>query len=821
MRKAFQKHLVRPNKCCALIYLAVPTPSRWATCLGAAIGRNVGFRGAKAVKVRQNSVLILPTADKKDKNVSRSSVSGPEPGSEPLSLLDGSKELVVDETWKKHLQTFEQCQNESDFSRRGPHLVDKPAYGKDFDLWLELIRFRRRHHGIRGLEPIFTEMIKRGLKIPFHGPTANELWECFLLVGWEFCKVWELCIPYALEMKTITGSSWPGLYYHVLCYALKYERNTAARWHERLRVEFPPSSDQMRELFKQVIGKESTLGTFKRMYIDLPIRDLYSTVVPSLCDAEKYAHAVKWHNLMMRMGDKPSNAKIAEPLLHHLALYGEKNRLVEMTKGMADAGVSFAQPTDQSKPEKSTRELLNRKIGENYGIAPKQFSDDFCARVFATTAFSIDMAINGLRMVGVDSIGPQSLREIASRESSSPALVNRRIDQLTEAGIALDNSTFSVLVRNLAIKGESQLLEDVVNCDMHPETFEDRELQESLLVTYNQNGDRRQADRTLAILTAKCSPEKIATVHWNLLLRSALERRDRAHIYRILEVMQEKRVPVSAKSSFFVRAQLLSPRTVSKPPEHTDDLPSVIAIFQRILRTGGTVPILEWREILRRLGMKGQLVEFEKIALWLADWYSSPSFRASHSSFFTHHHAHIPKDLSPRNPKHPLRIIFPVMAQQAIVAWGFQHPGDLMNRQTRLRNKGLSWRWGIELLRKLKQRKVPVLRSTLSHACKLRLIVLFREGESNRHINRRARMRNLDQIEYLAEEIEAVWGGNVFQLDPLLPRGDPRRLVGLKRTIMGQSINFEAQKIFIPTDDDTGLELWDDGEESHEWRGDG
>lgn len=771
MRKGLQQLLVRPNKCRAFVDLAAPAPSLWAPCLRAATGLNVGFRGAKAVKVRQKSALILPTAEKKDKNVFESSVSGPLLGPEPLSSLDASKEPAVDETWKKYLQTFEQYQKESDFLGSGPYLVDQPVYAKDFDLWLELIRFRRRHHGVKGLEPILTEMIKRGLKIPFHGSTANEIWECFLLFGWEVRKVWELCIPYALEMKTITGSSWPGLYYHVLCHAFKYEPNTAARWHERLRAEFPPSSDQMKELFKRVIGKESSIGVFKRMYIDLPIRDMYSTVIPSLCDTEKYAHAVKWHNLMMRMGDKPSNAKIAEPLLHHLAIYGEKNRLVEMTKGMTDAGVSFAEPADRIKPEMVTRELLNRRLGENHGIAPKHFSDEFCARIFATTAFSIDMAINGLRMVGIDSIGPQSLREIAFRESSSPALVNRRIDQLKKEGIALDNSVFSVLVRNLATKGQSQLLEDVVNCDMHPEAFEDRELQESLLVTYNQNGDRRQADRTLAILTAKCSPDKTAIVHWNLLLRSALERRDRAHIYRILEVMQEKRLPVSAKSSYFVRTQLLSPRTVSKPPEHTDDLPSIIAIFQRILRTGGTVPTLEWREILRRLGMKGQLIEFEKIALWLADWYSSPSFRASQSSFFTHHHAHIPKDLSPRHRKHPLRIIFPVMAQQAIVAWGFQHPGDLMNLQTKLRNKGLNWRWGIELLRKLKQRKVPVLRSTLSHACKLRLIALFRQGESNRTINRRARMRNLYQIEYLAEEIEAAWGGDVFRLDPLLSRG--------------------------------------------------
>lgn len=33
---------------------------------------------------------------------------------------------------------------------------------------------------------------------------------------------------------------------------------------------------------------------------------------------------------------------------------------------------------------------------------------------------------------------------------------------------------------------------------------------------------------------------------------------------------------------------------------------------------------------------------------------------------------------------------------------------------------------------------------------------------------------------------------------------------------MGKSVNFKAQKIYVPVGGDTGLELWDDGEESHE-----
>lgn len=752
-------------------------------------------RGVRVFGGRKNSGLALVVSDGGHE---RSAIGL---GNSHRSSSSPNKQAEIRTSWKSRLVSFEQYEHESQLGdplSKGSRLVDNPVYGTDFDLWLELIWFRRRQRDIEGSKAIWKEIRSRDLRLPNNGAAADELWDQFLQFGWETHSIWENIIPYARRIRESTGQVWENLYVKILSHCLKAKPRTAYRWHERLYKEFPPSLEQVKQLFRQVVSNEPAFAAFKGMYIDLPTRDMYDTIIPQLCSLGKYAPAVKWHNLMIRLKDLPSSSRTAEPLLRHLAIYGDQNRLMEMSKGMVDAGVSFAsisQNTGCNTP--ITREMMNRQLGETHGIAPKVVSDEFCARLFATTLFSVDTVINGLRILGVDNIGPLSLRELVMREGISPEICQRRIDQLKSAGISLGRSTFSTLVNSLALRSERRLLEDLINCDMHPEACEDRELQESLLMSYHQSGDRRQVNRTLAILTAKCSPKSIAGVQWNVLLRSALKRQDKVNAYQILEAMQEHQVPVSARSSSYVKIHLLSERQVSRRPTNTNDLPGIIAIFQRILRTGGVVRPSEWREILRRLGMAGQLIEFEKISLWLADWYSNPTAQASQQSRHITRGRTIPRYLSSNHPRNPLRILFPAVAQQAIIAWGFQHPGDIENRVTKLRNKGLSWRWGLELLRKLKQRKVVVLRYTVARACHLRLRALFGVGISNRKINRPALALNSYHMEYFVEEMEKVWGETIFRDEHSLLRADPRRMGRLRVMAMGKPLPYVTENVFL------------------------
>lgn len=695
--------------------------------------------------------------------------------------------------WKDQLQTFEQYQYQSGLDQApsdGPRLLDQPAYETNFELWLELIVFRRRQNGIESIRPLYRQIVYRNLPIPTVGETADGLWNNFLDLGLEDPKTLNDVVSYAQRLQASTGDSWPQLYSKVLKHALRHHPQSAIVWHLGLRKHFKPSATNIKDIFKTSLSSDASLRTFKRIYLDFQVRDLYSTIIPELFRAGKYHRAIQWHNLMMKENDLPPSFHITMPLFRHLARYGKTDQLLSISKHMTEAGVpalpSTEQPLESTKP--LSRESLNRRLGDTFNIAPKIFTDKFCGRLVATEAIPVEALMKGFPILGVDVIGPLSLREFAlrvlkSHKQSFSKSISQLLDALRDAGVSLDDSVFCLVVRNLAIQGDDLLLEEVITCDMHPDAFEDQDLQESLLAMYHTQGDDRKASRSLAILVARCEGKNLQGIRLNLLLRSAIKQQGINNVHRLLDMMQEKLVPVSAKSSHALRKGLLSPREVSKRPSSMAELPSLIAIYQQILRNDGHVDILEWREILRRLGMAGSLHELEKIALWLAEWYSNPSFRASELTMFDRKGKgeQIPKDLHtlhPWNPAHPLRILFPATAQQAIVAWGFLHTGDFGLPPIGVSTKGLTWRWGITLLRELKQRNVFITRGTVSRACRLRLIALCEVGDPSRKAlfnTRRRPSRTLpaDEIGEMILEIEKIWGSPIFD-------GSSRGLLGLK-----------------------------------------
>ena len=693
-------------------------------------------------------------------------------------------------SWKERLVTFQQYQYESDLGTSAPsysnlRLVDTLKYGRDFGLWLELVRFRQRHYGLEGLRVIWKEISIRELQLPCHGTTADELWSSFVRLGFEDPKVLKEIETFAIRQKASTAISWPKLYITILTHHLKRQPHHAYQWHARLHEGFPPSLEQLKGLFWQTVTNDAALGVFRRIYVELRLGGMYDTIIPELCNREKYRLALKWHNLLLRKHDIPSHASISEPLLHYLAVYGRHEHLVATTKGMVEAGVSFARPTRstyQSSPSIS-REMMNRQLGETHGIAPKIISDEFCAQLFATKMFTVDIVINGLRVLGVEAIGPLSLKEIGSREKGNSQAICIILDRLDSAGISIGNSKFSTLVRRLALEDKRGLLNNVLTCDLHPDTYEDRNLQESLLASYHQTGDQLQIDRTLAILTINSPHWNLAAEHWNLLLRVYLARRDLGGIQRILETMREMHLIVNPRSSSYVRACMLSRRQVGRRPYRTNELPAVINIWREILQRGGVIPPVAWREVLKRLGMSGQLEKFEGLSLWLADWYSDPAVRASHLNLASPQRAgkafsmlDVPRRLSRRHPLHPIRKLFPTVMQQAMVTWGFQHrlSCDDTERLTRSDVTGRSpWTWGLQLLLKLRQRRVIVARSTVARICRQRLKVLFGPGLSNRKINRRTQQVNMHHLSQYLDQMHAIWGPNLFDeadrllIDPL------------------------------------------------------
>ena len=688
--------------------------------------------------------------------------------------------------WRSKLMTSKQYEYESSVhlpASEGPRLLDHNQYGLDFELWLELILYRRRAHGVRGPKPLWELIQGRNVELPTEGSTAARLWTAIVQMGLVNPSVLPSVVQYAVDLQHKTNRYWRHLYITVMRYLIVHDSSHVHRrifyyYHTKLYAGLSPTADQFLELFDLVYKRRrsSSINILKlqRIYADLPYRNLYSSVMTRLYKNENFEAAASWHNLMVTRKDVPSDLQTYRPIFRYMALYGNRKVLTIMVDKMIEAGVPLPSFINHPLPiSPSSQELIDKRLAEVHSIKPSPISDEFCARMFATAFFSVETVIYLLRMAGAKSIGSLSIREIAVRENCVPSAVMSRIKQLKHSGIKLEKSTYCTLVSRLAVEENARLLENVVRCDLHPEAFDDRDLQESLLGVYHANGDQLQVDRTLAILMATCPEEHLTSAHWNVQLRLRLRQRDIPAVSRILEAMYASGIVVEPRSSSYVRRCLLTRRAIGKRPHYVYDLPVIINIWQNVLKSGGIVPAPAWTEILRRLGMTGQLEQYERLALWLAGYYSSaagftlgllPRSQVI-TKEFTRRLINVPTRLGTRVSQHPLRVLFPSRVQQAIIAWGFQHA----------RIGGTNWRWGLYLLLKLKRLGVYVGRETVAHACRQRLGILFGSREPSKPINRRLRAGNTASLEQYLREIEKV-GGKSLLFGRAYPEDDEERI---------------------------------------------
>ncbi|MCJ1223522.1 hypothetical protein MMC12_000164 [Toensbergia leucococca] len=778
MQPALQRLLVNPSAL-SLLRNVIDSPRS----LG--FTRSLSYRSCRFERHQKGSrsaSSITLQAGSKDEDAS------PQLRSLPSLHKNGSQSIKNTRStgdWRDRLTTFEQHQYESDLENiptQGRRLVDHEEYSRDVELWLHLFCFRRRIFGNDGAAMIWREMQNRCFELPPTGEKVDELWELLLELGFSRRKVLQELWNSAKTHLQTKGTPWPKLYVNIVGHFLRIQPRMAYSWHKRLFQDFPPSLEQLEQMFEQPISDASDeLAAFNSVYMRPHICSVYKIIIPTMCRKGNCDAAIKWHFLLMQVNDLPTSSLIMKPLQDQLAVEHYDSRLMDIVQIMMDSWVPWPKSTQKSLKDNfvMSRETLNRMLGEAHGIAPKSISDKFCARLFATSMFSIDMVINGLRVLSVDRIGPLSLRELVRRENSSPESIRPRIDQLEKAGISLGSSVFSKVVRRQVLDNNSRMLEEVINCDQHPEAFEDWKLQQSLLTSYYRAGDEREISRTLAILAVQTSEDYPGIERWNLALRSALTRQDSTRISQTLQAMQESHVQITTKTALLAGRYLLPERRVGRRPTSMGGLPTIINIWQEALRTGSYVPPVAWREVLRRLGMSGHLEEFEKLALWLADWYSDPAGRASQMTKTLERQKLVcnsmyssqAEDFPTHDPRHPLRIIFTSNAQRAIIVWGFQYRTGARNVEDRKSTQyscpaGSSvrptWIWGSRLLVELRRRKVVVPPELVAAACKHAFNFLFGSGLSNRNINRRARAENRITVEEYVDEIERVWGIDLF-----------------------------------------------------------
>ena len=673
--------------------------------------------------------------------------------------------------WQSRLRSFEAISYESALDQpplHGRRLVDLPHVQSTPELWLELLRFRERINGLEGVAMIWQGFRDRAIAL-HQDDHLKTLWANFLRLGFIDHRVLgELCDYIngpGKELRRITVS----FHYLVLKHMLETKPTEAYEWHLQLK-RYLLYSPHRRKLFDVALADAGAMAAFMQIYEENPYPDDYSMIVSKLCARDRYSDALSWHRLFTKGKTVLADAAAAEPVLLHFASSDQIKLVAQVRQGMEDKGVVIpaASVPKFEKPSLVIHQVLDGVPGNLHDIKPKTPSDEFCAKLFATKMFSVQTIISGLRMFGINAIGPLSLREIATRavenDHCHPETVVQSLQHLYEADISIGTSKFSRLIKKATHENNTQLLYDVILCDQHPEVYEDRNLQESLLAAYHRTGDQRQISRTLAILTLDEHENSLDVVHWNLLLRSYITLGDSQGVLDIVQKMFDNSITLTKRSRIHMWNQTVSVRRVSKGPKTILDLPRLIRIWRRFMRSGTYFPPEDWVEILRRLGMRSQLDDYERLALWLAKWYTNEKFRDSQSALAMQQESvkkpfmykFLPKQ---EDKKHPLQILFPTAMQQAVIAWGFRSVKTTHKTRVLARSPAL---WGLRLLVKLRNLGMDFDQKVVARACKIRLIIMFGPGISKRRVNRSSVLGKHSHWEDYALAMEQVWGSNLF-----------------------------------------------------------
>ncbi|KAH1630522.1 hypothetical protein KXX39_002352 [Aspergillus fumigatus] len=637
----------------------------------------------------------------------------------------------------------------------GSRLVDDPAYRQRMDLWEQLLRYRQRHYGDRGTLDIWIALTDRvdGVDLPVVGEQADFFWHSFVDLGLKREVIMGEIMAYAMELWKETGSRWDKFYEVVVGgYLERGMIQHAIRWHKKLQYPhlscpndimrvFEPALTMINGSTKIVLPTTTTrrsvspgISAFKSICRLTDGHQIYGRVISQLLNLGRLEDAFSLHSFLVERHDHPQTYEEILPLLecakelnprkfYELQAYSKDRFPDRMTSA---EGSAPAEEDDKREPS---------------GIAwlqEKPFKDELGARLFATKALAFETTVAGLRMFGVQAIGPQSLREMAVRAQGSQDII-ARLRELHRAGISIGDSVFARLIRKLASENRNILLSDLLHSDQHPDVLEDAVMQESLLISYYIARDWRPYNMTLAILTEILDDgSKLSNIHFRKFIASG----EWASASKIVDEMTLNDVPSSKEVSFVFR------------------------VLQRVVPMGTSVSPDLWIEMLKRLGMTNHWDELRRCCLWLARQYSAgpkPSDAVSFIINSTDQPRREADGVARNDGDRMLQAVFSKNMQAAIVAWGFKmrvSPNPDHKSYSALGVENLvPWVRGLVLLRELEHNGIRLWHSWIRRACRHRLAVLFGHSrQSSRHMNRMLRRECPYSPERVIADIDRVWG---------------------------------------------------------------
>ncbi|KKK19214.1 hypothetical protein P175DRAFT_0497323 [Aspergillus ochraceoroseus IBT 24754] len=693
-------------------------------------------------------------------------------------------------SWKQLGLDPERLELESDVGHTrdiGTRLVDDPSHQTDFSLWLELLRYRQRRYGDNGTLDIWEGLMTRvgGLHLPVEGETSDVLWQSFVDLGFKRQGILNELADYSLVLWNKTGKRWPRLYQSIVGeFIQRGMTHQAVNWHKRLQHPHLSRPNDIFQCFKPIASFStnpvrhpagfarpqewtlaSRLSALRTICKYTKGHRVYGLVLSALLEEGSLKEALQMHHFLVQRGDHPRSYDDLRSLLQYTKGHGSISTYNQLRQYAKRRFFKQHKQTEAVDLDTPTDESSKSNPGE--WMEEKQFKDDFGARIFATKALNFEMILSGLKMFGVPAIGPQSLREMATRARGSQDIL-KKLGQLEEGGISIGNSVFSRLLRRLAIENREIVLSDLIGSDQHPDMLEDAETQESLLVGYYTVRDWRQYNLTLAVLRELLGEgPKLFDVH----IRKHIAAGEWAMTSKVVdEMLAQSAIPSSETITFMVK-QALSLRKPGVGPVQqpnvcpTQEVTFVFRVLQRIVQAGAEVSPRLWIELIKRFGMTDNWDELRSCCLWLARHYSPHHTLATPKSSES---AQSITPILPRAHNHQiLRRIFTRQLQDAIIAWGFTiQPPSRVRTYLATGVKGdklVPFVRGIVLLRELKQIGVHLQLRRIPRTCRQRFTILYgRPIFSNRPKNRALRRENPYVAEQVIADINRAWGEPLF-----------------------------------------------------------
>lgn len=693
---------------------------------------------------------------------------------------------------------------------------------EDVVSWRRLFTHMRDKHGSDGTWACFELLRDRHrLHIVLRGDSDNVRESIIDAASVSDTRL-ETLLEVVIRLKAFS-QTWPDFYVNVVHLLLrKRSFDRALKWHMILSRQFPPEPDLLGGLLSSFITdpRPDTQSTLTSIYVSSAEHKLYDRIIPVLYNSGNSLLARVWRKTMVELEDYPSSSS-SLAFLDFLSRYYPRVKLTA-----------------------EELSLVNRKGTTSETDLPKRgiYGDGFVAKWFASTWLSVEFAINFVRRIGLQTVGPQSLQAIALREENAEG-VAARISQLDRLGICVAPQTYCKALVFFARNGEDKLLSRLLHTDVHPDEFEDKHTRNMIMADAVVEKDWERQELFQGVEWAV--ENEANTDYLNDLLRDVLRAKKLGKAKIIVDRMGALGVNITQKNA----ATLLShvfwlvgkhptrwKRKVSrgKPDVQLD---RAIDITRKIASHKIAIPCRYWESLIYSLGRWGRFEELLQLSGEIVQLFKPPggglvpvyrqdlpqesqpdvdpvesTMRSGRVSSAPKYETkskskrksrqdgvedtqHIPADLPFKHMQHPLRKLFDAVLQRNIIRWGFDQ--TLARRPTistltegaAMRVQSFDIACGVKILASLRDHGVPIDWQILQSTIATR--VVLGQVPSRRHRSRDSQDVTTEHVKSL---VDRAWGSEVLPSLPELNRLVEQKRLGVwkRYPILFQSTNGEG-----------------------------